>query len=56
MALISPNRLHSFNNAVVVFLDKPIAFAIWLLLHWTVSVLLRQIAFNNSRNPAILAG
>jgi hypothetical protein len=43
-------------RAVIVFLDKPIAFAIWDILHWTVSVLLRHIAFNKSRNPAILAG
>ena len=32
------------------------ACIIWNILHWTVSVLLRHIAFNKSRNPAILAG
>ena len=44
------------SDAVVVFLDNPIASAILALLHWTVSVLLRHIAFNKNRNPAILAG
>ena len=43
------------NKAEAVLRDRPSAWAIWLLLHWMVFVLFRQMAFNKSRNPAVLA-